>query len=35
MVRTRIQLEHLSKDELIDELLRIENISSKHLNWQT
>ena len=29
MVRTRSQLEHLSKDELIDELMSIEDISSK------
>ena len=35
MVRTRIQLEHLSKDELIDELLSIENISSKLANLTT
>ena len=35
MVRTRIQLEHLSKDELIDELLSIENISSKLANLNT
>ena len=29
MVRTSSQLEHLSKDELIDELMSIEDISSK------
>ena len=29
MVLTRSQLEHLSKDELIDELMSIEDISSK------
>ena len=34
MVRTRSQLEHLSKDELIDEL-RIEDISSKLANLMT
>ena len=30
MVRTRSQLEHYSKDELIDKLMGIEDISS---NW--
>ena len=35
MVRTRSQLEHLSKDELIDELMSIENISSKLVNLTT
>ena len=29
MVRTRIQLENLSKGELIDELISVEDISSK------
>ena len=29
MVRTRSQLENLSKEELIDELIRVEDISSK------
>ena len=29
MVQTRSQLEHLSEDELIDELMSIEDISSK------
>ena len=29
MVRTRSQLENLSKEELIDELISIEDISSK------
>ena len=34
MVETRSQLENLSKDELIDRLLQIENIEDKleHLN---
>ena len=32
MVRTRSQLAHLSKDELIDELMSIEDISSKLAN---
>ena len=35
MVRTRSQLEHLSKDELIDELMSIEDISSKLANLKT
>ena len=35
MVRTRSQLEHLSKDELIDELISIEDISSKLVNLTT
>ena len=35
MVRTRSQLEHLSQDELIDELLSIEDISSKLANLTT
>ena len=35
MVRTRSQLEHLSKDELIDELMSIEDISSKLVNLMT
>ena len=35
MVRTRSQLEHLSKDELIDELISIEDISSKLVNPTT
>ena len=35
MVRTRSQLEHLSKDELIDELMSIEDISSKLVNLTT
>ena len=35
MVRTRSQLEHLSKDELIDELMSIEDISSKLANLTT
>ena len=35
MVRTKSQLEHLSKDELIDELLSIEDISSKLANLTT
>ena len=29
MVRTRSQLENLSKEELIDKLVRVEDISSK------
>ena len=29
MVRTRSQLENLSKEELIDELISVEDISSK------
>ena len=29
MVQTRSQLENLSKEELIDELISVENISSK------
>ena len=32
MVRTRSQLEHLSKDEIIDELMNNEDISSKLAN---
>ena len=35
MVRTRSQLEHLSKDELIDELMSIEGIASKLANLTT
>ena len=35
MVRTGSQLEHLSKDELIDELMSTENISSKLANLTT
>ena len=35
LVRTRSQLEHLSKDELIDELMGIEGISSKLANVTT
>ena len=35
MVRTRSQLEHLSKDELIDELISIEDMSSKLVNLTT
>ena len=35
MVRRRNQLEHLSKDELIDELMSIEDISSKLANLMT
>ena len=35
MVRTRSQLEHLSKDELIDELMSIEDISFKLANLTT
>ena len=35
MIRTRSQLEHVSKDELIDELLSIEDISSKVANLMT
>ena len=35
MVRTRSQLEHLSKDKLIDELMSIEDISSKLVNLTT
>ena len=35
MVQTRRQLEHLSKDELIDELMSIEDISSKLVNLTT
>ena len=32
MVRTRSQLENLSKEELIDELISVEDISSKLSN---
>lgn len=32
MVQTRSQLEHLSEDELIDELMSIEDTSSKLAN---
>ena len=35
MVRTRSQLEHLSKDELIDELMSIKDISFKLVNLTT
>ena len=35
MVRSRSQLEHLSEDELIDELMNIEDISSKLANLTT
>ena len=35
MVRTRSQLEHLSKDKLINKLMSIEDISSKLLNLTT
>ena len=35
MVRTRSQLEQLSKDELIDERMSIEDISSKLANTTT
>ena len=35
MVRTRSQLEYLSKNELIDELMSIEDISSKLANLTT
>ena len=35
MVRTRSQLEHFSKDKLIDELMRIGDISSKLANLAT
>ena len=35
MVLTRSQLEHLSKDELIDELMSIVDISSKLANLTT
>ena len=35
MIRTRSLLEHLSKDELIDELLSIKDISSKVANLMT
>ena len=35
MVRTRSHLEHLSKDELIEELMSIEDISSKLANLTT
>ena len=35
MVRTRSQLEYLSKNELIDELMSIEDISSKVANLTT
>ena len=35
MLRTRSQLEHLSKEELIDELMSIEDISSKLANLTT
>ena len=35
MIRTRSQLEHFSKGELIDELLSIEDISSKLVNLTT
>ena len=35
MVQTISQLEHLSKDELIDELMSTEDISSKLVNLTT
>ena len=35
MVQTRSQLEHLSKDKLIDELMSIEDISTKLVNLMT
>ena len=35
MVRTRSQLEHLSRNELTDELMVIEDISSKLINLTT
>ena len=35
MVRTRSQLEHLSKDVLIDEIMSIEEVSSKLANLTT
>ena len=35
MVRTRSKLEHPSEDELIDELMSIENVSSKLTNLRT
>ena len=35
MARTRSQLENLSKDKLIDELMSIEDISSKLVNLTT
>ena len=35
MVQTRSQLQHLSKDELIDELLSIDNVSLKLANLKT
>ena len=35
MVRTKSQLEHLSKDELTDELMSIEDISPKLANLTT
>ena len=35
MVRTKIQFEHLSKDELIDGLMSSEDISSKLVNLTT
>ena len=35
MVRTRSQLEHLSKDELTDELMSIGDISTKLVNLMT
>ena len=35
MVQTRSQLEHLSKGELIDELMSIEDIPSKIVNLKT
>ena len=35
MVRTRSQLEHLSRNELTDELMVIEDISSKLVNLTT
>ena len=35
MVRTRSQLEHLSKDILIDELMNIKDIFSKLVNLMT
>ena len=35
MVQTRSQLQHLSKDELIDELLSIDDVSSKLANLKT
>ena len=35
MVQTRSQLEHLPKNELIDEFMSIEDISSKLANLTT